>query len=117
MRRVRAVGTTQGRLKEPSSAPASGEAISVLATGEGWRVEQILTGSLSGPIEDLLDHDEWVVVLAGGAELDVDGEVVTMAAGDWLHLRAGVPHRVRSTEPPTSWLALHVRDGSTGPLP
>jgi cupin 2 domain-containing protein len=111
------VGIERGRLKEPPSAPASGESISVLASGPGWRVEQILTGTLPGPIEDRLDHDEWVVMLAGAAVLDVDGDPVTMTAGDWLHLRAGVPHRVLSTEPPTSWLAVHVGGESTGPTP
>jgi quercetin dioxygenase-like cupin family protein len=56
-------------------------------------------------------------VLAGGAVLDVDGEALTMSEGDWVHLRAGVPHRVRATEPPTSWLAVHVGGESMGPTP
>jgi cupin 2 domain-containing protein len=111
------VGITRGRLTEPVGAPTSGESISVLAGGPGWRVEQILTGQLAGPIEDLLDHDEWVVLLAGRAVLDVDGDVITLSAGDWIHLRARVPHRVRSTEPPTSWLAVHAGGESTGPTP
>ena len=108
---------TRGHLDDGQGAPSSGESISVLASGPGWRVEQILTGALSAPIEDLLDHDEWVVVLAGGAVLDVDGEALTMTEGDWVHLRAGVPHRVRATEPPTSWLAVHVGGDSMGPTP
>jgi cupin 2 domain-containing protein len=109
------VSIERGRLKAPDAAPASGESISVLASGRGWRVEQLLTGSLSAPIEDLLDHDEWVVVLSGAAVLDIDGDVVTMGTGDWIYLRAGVPHRVRSTEPPTSWLAIHFGGDSTDP--
>jgi|ERR1700728_3530535 hypothetical protein len=108
---------TRGHLEDSRGAPTRGESISVLASGPGWRVEQILSGTLSAPIEDLLDHDEWVVVLAGGAVLDIDGEALTMAEGDWVHLRAGVPHRVRATEPPTSWLAVHVGEKSTGPTP
>ena len=107
----------RGRLKQPDAAPPSGESISVLAGGPGWRVEQLLTGALPGPIEDRLDHDEWVVVLSGSATLDVDGDVITMTAGDWVLLRAGVPHRVLTTEPPTSWLAVHVDGDPTGPVP
>ena len=106
----------RGRLKQPDAAPPSGESISVLAGGTGWRVEQLLTGTLPGPIEDQLDHDEWVVVLSGGATLDVDGDVVTMTAGDWILLHAGVPHRVLSTEPPTSWLAVHVGRDLNAPV-
>jgi cupin 2 domain-containing protein len=111
------MATARGHLEEPRRAPASGESISVLASGPGWRVEQILSGALSAPVEDLLDHDEWVVVLAGRAVLDVEGEALTMGQGDWVHLRAGVPHRVRTTEPPTSWLAVHVGGDSSGPTP
>jgi cupin 2 domain-containing protein len=111
------VDFARGRLEEPTGAPSSGESISVLASGPGWRVEQILTGQLASPVEDLLDHDEWVVVLAGRAVLEIDTESVVLAAGDWIQLPAGVPHRVRSVEPPTSWLAVHVGGESTGPLP
>jgi cupin 2 domain-containing protein len=114
---VPAVGTARGHLGEPASAPVSGESISLLTSGPGWRVEQILTGELSKPIEDRLDHDEWVIVLGGWAVLDVDGTEERLAAGDWIVLRAGVPHRVCAAARPTSWLAFHVGGESTGPTP
>jgi len=108
------VATTRGRLRPPSSAPSAGESVEILARGATWRIEQILSGELAQPVEDRLDHDEWVVVLAGAAVLDVDGVEVTMAEGEWIHLPAGVPHRVRSTARPTSWLAVHL---GAGPAP
>lgn len=83
----------------------------ILARGGTWRIEQILSGELAEPVADCLDHDEWVVVLAGAAVLDVDGAEVRMAEGEWIHLPPGVPHRVRSTERPTSWLAVHLGVG------
>jgi cupin 2 domain-containing protein len=70
-------------------------------------VEQILSGQVEGPAAYLLDRDEWVAVLAGGASLEVGGEPVELAAGDWVLLPAGVPHRVVRVEPGTSWLAFH----------
>jgi cupin 2 domain-containing protein len=102
------VSTRRGSLHPPSAAPASGEHIEVLASGAGWRIEQILSGRLPEPVADVLDHEEWVVVLAGAATLDIDGVPEALEAGDWLRLEPGVPHRVVSTQPGTSWLAVHV---------
>jgi cupin 2 domain-containing protein len=80
----------------------------VLTGGPGWRIEQILSGRLAAPVEDLLDHEEWVVVLEGGATLDVAGVTQTLEAGEWLVLEPGVPHRVLAAQPGTSWLAVHL---------
>ena len=49
------------------------------------------------------------MVLAGAAALEVDGEPVDLAAGDWILLPSGVPHTVLRTDPGTSWLAVHLR--------
>jgi cupin 2 domain-containing protein len=108
MNRVPAVAIQRGRLADSSAAPEIGESNHTLGSGPDWRIEQILSGRLADPIADRLDHDEWVVVLSGAALLDVDGLEVALSEGDWVHLRAGVPHRVVSTEPPTSWLAVHA---------
>jgi cupin 2 domain-containing protein len=82
--------------------------VDVVASGHGWRIEQILTGRMDGPIEDLLDHEEWVTVLTGAATLEVAGRTEFVETGDWLCLGPGVPHRVVSAEPGTSWLAVHI---------
>jgi cupin 2 domain-containing protein len=102
------VTSDRGKLSAASAAPLAGERVEVLAHGEGWRIEQILSGRLVGPVDDLLDHEEWVVVLAGSAVLDVEGVTENMETGDWILLRPGVPHTVVSTEPGTSWLAVHI---------
>jgi cupin 2 domain-containing protein len=98
----------RGRLLAPSAAPSAGERTEILAAGDTWRVEQILSGALPQPVDDLLDHVEWVMVVSGGAELDVAGRTERLDAGDWVRLGPGLPHRVLSTEPGTSWLAVHV---------
>ncbi len=102
----------RGSLRPASEAPASGEDTVVMSSGRLWRVEQILSGTLVAPIEDLLDHEEWVVLLEGSAQLEVAGELEVLRSGDWVRLGPGIPHRVLSTDPGTSWLALHV--GPTG---
>jgi hypothetical protein len=89
-----------------------GEETVTLAAGSVWHIDQILSGALARPVEDLLDHEEWVVVLEGGAELEVDGEREVLRGGDWVRLGPGVPHRVLSTLPGTSWLAVHLGTGA-----
>jgi uncharacterized cupin superfamily protein len=75
----------------------------------GVSVEQILSGAVSAPVDFDQDHDEWVVVLAGDALLEVASERVSLATGDWVLLPARTPHRLVETSPGTSWLALHAR--------
>ena len=98
----------RGRLRDASEAPAEGELSEpVLAFGNAV-VEQILSGRLEQPADYLEPRDEWVVVLAGSARLEVGGETVQLAARDWLFLPAGLPHRLVETEPGTDWLAVHL---------
>jgi cupin 2 domain-containing protein len=102
----------RGRLAAASDAPAVGERNEILARIGNAVVEQILSGSLPSPVTYDQGHDEWVVLLAGSAVLEVDGQRIEMSGGDWLLLPAHVPHRLIETRPETSWLAVHDPDGS-----
>jgi cupin 2 domain-containing protein len=97
----------RGRLRPFSDAPLRGESVETVAMVSGAVVEQILSGDLGAPVEYLQDHDEWVVVLSGGATLVVDGATIDLVEGEWLALPRGVRHRLESTLPGTSWLAVH----------
>jgi cupin 2 domain-containing protein len=98
----------RGRLAPPGEAPANGERTTDLAEGRGFRVEQILSGPLDAPQSYAQDHDEWVVLLAGRAVLEVDGERHPLVPGDWWLLPAGTPHRLLRTEAGSSWLAVRT---------
>jgi cupin 2 domain-containing protein len=97
---------THGRLVAHDIAPARGEATVHLATGDGFTVEQILSGPMTEPQDYDQDHDEWVVVLAGRASLEVGGVAYELGAGDWWLLPAHTQHRLLRAEPGTSWLAV-----------
>ncbi|HET6793733.1 MAG TPA: cupin domain-containing protein [Acidimicrobiales bacterium] len=101
-------GSRRGRLAPGSSAPDSGEQTYPLAELGPVRVEQILSGRLAGPTDYRQDHDEWVVLLEGGAVLEVAGRRLEMGAGDWVLLPSGAPHTLVSATPGSSWLAVHV---------
>lgn len=95
-----------GRLAAPATAPPNGERVEEIARVPRFVVEHILSGELDAPVDYLQADDEWVVVLAGSATLEVRGERFELGAGDWFLLPAGVPHRLVRTEPGTSWLAV-----------
>jgi uncharacterized cupin superfamily protein len=97
-------------LAPTTAAPEHGEETIALVRSRGFTVEQILSGRLDTPQDYEQDHDEWVVVLAGGAVLEVDGVAHELGVGDWWLLPAGTPHRLMRTEAGTSWLAVRSKD-------
>jgi cupin 2 domain-containing protein len=99
---------TRGRLLPAASAPASGERVAPVFSSRGVVVEQILSGRLDAPVDFLQGHDEWVVVLEGGAHIEVHDETIELGAGDWVLIPADAPHRVMKTQRGTSWLAVHL---------
>ena len=98
----------RGTLRPPSEAPASGERFENLVTTRNLAVEQILSAAADQPVDHRQDADEWVVVLAGAAVLEVDDERLEIGPGDWVFLAGGTAHRVVRTAAGTSWLAVHL---------
>lgn len=74
------------------------------------RLERILSHGQTSPEGFWYDQawDEWVLILAGGAEVRLEDGVVRLDVGDWLFIPAHARHRVESTLPDTLWLALHT---------
>ncbi len=103
-------GRSVGRLPD-GPIPADGERFEAIARLGGVRIESIVSSAAPEPTQYLQDHDEWVLVLAGSATLDVDGDAVELTAGSWVFLPARVPHRVLRTDAGTRWLALHAGEG------
>ncbi|CAN5448869.1 hypothetical protein BH23ACT9_BH23ACT9_20450 [soil metagenome] len=99
----------RGRLRSAGEAPEEGESSADLARVGSARIVEILSSATPDRTPYDQAEDEWVVVLEGRAELEVDGEHVDLEAGDWLLLPARTAHRVLSTAPGTRWLAVHGR--------
>ncbi len=84
----------------------------LLSTGS-FRLERIVSHGQATPAGEWLDqpHDEWVMLVRGGAGLEFEGgpEEVNLHPGDCLLIPAHCRHRVNwtSTDQPTVWLALH----------
>lgn len=98
----------RGSLHRPETTPTRGECFTQILSTLHVRIEQILSSASPDPTPYNQPHDEWVLLLDGGAVLEVDGEPVTLRPGDWLWLPAHTPHRVVRTLHATRWLAVHV---------
>ncbi len=89
------------------------EEITTLLSSPGLRIERIVSRGQASPPGFWYDQPqaEWVIVLAGSAELKFEDEGGTrrMEPGDWLHIPARRRHRVEWTDPAqaTVWLAVH----------
>jgi cupin 2 domain-containing protein len=89
------------------------EQVKPLVDRPGARVERIVSTGQASPAGFWCDQDwaEWVIVLAGAANLLIEGEERPriLRPGDYVELPAHVRHRVEWTDPdrPTVWLAIH----------
>ena len=90
------------------------EQVDALIAAPHVRIERIVSRGHSSPPGFWYDQDssEWVVLLAGSATIQFDGEPSSrrLKRGDYLHIPAHTRHRVEWTAPnePTIWLAVHV---------
>jgi len=105
----RPVPRRTGRLRPVTDAPATGELVDPIVGIRGLAIEQILSAPSTSPHDYLQDEDEWVVVLAGAAILDVAGDRYELGPGDWALLPAGERHTVVETAVATSWVAVRIQ--------
>ena len=105
-----------GSLLESIPAVGDEESFEDLLSSPGVRLERIVSQGHASPDGFWYDQDddEWVVVIEGEAELQIEGESSPrpMQPGDWILLPAHCRHRVVRTAEgrPTIWLALHITD-------
>jgi cupin 2 domain-containing protein len=104
-------------LAGPCPVPGS-ETTTVVASGEGWRLERIHSCQASSAPGFWYDQQEveWVTLLQGSAQLRFADEqaVRELCRGDSLLISPGRRHRIEATDPaPGSvWLALFWREAS-----
>lgn len=78
----------------------------------GCRIERIVSHGQVTPADRpyVQAHEEWVLVLAGRAVVEIAGRATALSPGDHLLIPAHAEHRVTFTDPdtPTVWLAVHL---------
>jgi cupin 2 domain-containing protein len=94
-------------------AASAEEQLTDLLARPGLRIERIVSTGQASPPGFRYDqtHDEWVILLSGGAGLAIEGEAERrLQPGDYVYLPAHTRHRVTwaDAEEPTVWLAVHM---------
>ena len=95
---------------------SAAEIFTGLVARPGCRIERIVSQGQITPVDQPYRqaHDEWVLLLAGAARVEMDGTETALAPGDHLFIPADTTHRVTFTDPdqPTIWLAVHIGEGA-----
>jgi len=92
------------------------EKITQLACGQNVRIERIVSTGQMSPPGFWYDQPgaEWVLLLAGAAELRFEGEHAPrrLGPGDACLIPAHLRHRVEWTDPdqPSVWIAVHFAE-------
>ena len=80
-----------------------------LLLGEGIRIERIVSNETTPSNTDWYDQeeDEWVMIVSGSAVLeDMNGDQISLHAGEYIYLPRHFRHQVVSTTTPCIWLAI-----------
>jgi cupin 2 domain-containing protein len=110
------MGVTPLNLFQDIPESLQAELIEQLVAAPFVRIERIVSRGHSSPPGFWSDQDEheWVVVLAGQAQLQIEGrkQPVVLGPGDTCNLPAHMKHRVAWTVPDqdTIWLAVFWKD-------
>ena len=102
-----------GNLLSDLDASATEEVTTLLLRRDDVVIERIVSTGQSSPPGYWYDqaHDEWVLLVAGAATLEIDGsEARRLTPGDYIFLPAHCRHRVTETAAgePTVWLAVNI---------
>ena len=86
------------------------EEFETLLQQDNIRIERIVSSPHPDDTFQCQKHDEWVALLQGNAELEIDNKQIKLTPGNHLFVPAGTPHRVLSTssDPCAIWLAVHI---------
>ena len=87
-----------------------GENVGTLCERGGVRIERIVSNRAATGWYDQ-DEDEWVVLLQGEAELQLEESRVLLRRGDTLLIEARRRHRVLSTSEDALWLTVFMPGG------
>jgi cupin 2 domain-containing protein len=89
--------------------PDKAESFCTFLEHKNVTIERIVSSGNQPSAKYLQDHDEWVILISGEAEMTLGGEPVLLKAGDTLQLPGGVEHEVLRTSVGAVWLAVHIR--------
>ena len=97
-----------GNLYDNAAPPATGERFETLLQHKNLVIEQICSSSKIPLSQYIQTQDEWVLLVQGAAEMEIDGKTESLKAGDYVFLPANMPHSVKTVSQGALWLAVHL---------
>ena len=91
-----------------AAAPATGERFETLLDHKNLVIERIVSSSSIPPNHYCQPQDEWVLLVQGTADIEINGNSEALKAGDYVFLPANTPHSVKSVSDGAVWLAVHL---------
>lgn len=91
--------------------PANGERFDALLQHKNLVIERISSSTNIPQTQYVQAQDEWVLLVKGAAEIEIDGKTESLKPGDYVFLPANTPHCVRKVSEGTLWLAVHLHPG------
>ena len=86
------------------------ELFTTLLTKEGVTIKRIVSNTLTTPQTFKQKCDEWVCVLQGYAQLQMNDTIYTLADGDTLFIPANTEHTLLKTKKVVVWLAVYIEE-------
>ena len=89
---------------------SQGEQFETLLRHRNVVIERIVSTSDIEPQLYVQEQDEWVALLQGRAQIEMDETEIELNAGDTLFIPTQTPHKVLSTSanPQCIWLTVHI---------
>ena len=97
-----------GNILDNDKIPVNGEIFKILLKQKNIVIEKIISSNLIPEKQYIQDHDEWVLLVDGKAEIFIHDKKIWLTTGDYLFIESGVPHKVLQTHKGTVWLAIHI---------
>ena len=88
--------------------PDRQESFTALLEHKNVKIMRIVSSDNIEANEYYQEEDEWVVLLKGEAEMEIEGERQILKRGETLFIPAHTRHKVLRTAKDTLWLAVHI---------
>jgi len=95
-------------LFDNTAPPATGERFETLLHHRNLVIEQISSSSDIPLTQYVQTQDEWVLLVQGAADIEIDGQSKPLKSGDYVFLPANTPHCVKRVSEGALWLAVHL---------
>jgi cupin 2 domain-containing protein len=95
-------------LFENAAPPTNGERFETLLQHKNLVIERICSSADIPLTRYVQSQDEWVLLVQGTAEIEIDGTVESLKSGDYVFLPTNTPHCVQKVSEGALWLAVHL---------